>query len=125
MGRVKDEIAINGHKWWALFDSGARNTYVTPAVAKANIRTKLKNVYEVHLGGQAHRFRESVIFEGTIHGKPIFTDAFVIDELGKDEKGKPIDVLFGALAMQKWGIELNLKQEKLDMTHYSKEFLEF
>ncbi len=49
----------------------------------------------------------------------------VVDEIGPDEEGKPIEVLFGALAMQQWGIRLVLDQEKLDMSHYSKDFLEF
>jgi hypothetical protein len=49
----------------------------------------------------------------------------IIDEIGKDEDGKPIEVLFGALAMQQWGIRLVLAEERLDLTHYPKEFVEF
>ena len=49
----------------------------------------------------------------------------MIDEIGKDEDGRPIDILFGALAMQQWGIRPIPDDEKLDMTHYSKEFVEF
>jgi hypothetical protein len=33
-------------------------------------------------------------------GHPISTHALVIDEIGKDENGTPIEILFGALAMQ-------------------------
>jgi len=33
--------------------------------------------------------------------------------------------LIGALTMQEWGIKLDLEGEKLDMTHYPKEFVEF
>ena len=43
----------------------------------------------------------------------------------KDEEGKPIEVLFGALAMKQWGIRLNPAEEKLDLSHYPKEFVEF
>jgi len=43
----------------------------------------------------------------------------------EDEDGKALEVLFGALAMQNWGIRLVLDKEKLDMTHYPKEFVEF
>ena len=53
------------------------------------------------------------------------THARVVDEIGKDDRDKPIEVLFGALAMQEWGIELDLKNERLDMTHYPTEFVEF
>ena len=49
----------------------------------------------------------------------------VLDEIGKDEEGKPIEVLFGALAMQQWGIRPIPGKATLDMSHYSKDFLEF
>ena len=49
----------------------------------------------------------------------------VIDEIGSDENGTPIGILFGALAMQQWGIRLIPEQDKLDMSHYPEEFVEF
>ena len=49
----------------------------------------------------------------------------VIDRIGDGEEGKPVEILFGALAMQQWGIRPLPDQEKLDMLHYPKEFLEF
>lgn len=49
----------------------------------------------------------------------------VIDEIGHDEEGKTIDILFGALAMQQWGIRLMPKEERLDMTYYPEEFVEY
>ena len=49
----------------------------------------------------------------------------VLDKIGLDEEGKPIEVLFGALAMQEWGIRLIPEHEKLDMSHYPTEFVEF
>ncbi len=33
MGRVRENIEINGRQCWTLFDTGARNTYVVPEVA--------------------------------------------------------------------------------------------
>ena len=44
---------------------------------------------------------------------------------GRDEDGKPIEILFGALAMQQWGIKLNPPDEELDLTNYPDEFVEF
>ncbi|MBI2191608.1 MAG: hypothetical protein HYU36_06465 [Planctomycetes bacterium] len=55
----------------------------------------------------------------------ISTHARVVDRIGRDEEGKPVEVLFGALAMQEWGIRLVPEEEKLDLTHYPKEFVEF
>jgi hypothetical protein len=49
----------------------------------------------------------------------------VIDEIGKDGEGKDIEVLLGALAMQQWGIRPVPDEERLDLTHYPKEFVEF
>jgi hypothetical protein len=60
-----------------------------------------------------------------IDGYPVQTHARVLDEIGRDEDGKPIEVVFGALAMQEWGIRLDLPGEQLDLTHYPKEFVEF
>ena len=49
----------------------------------------------------------------------------MIEEIGNDEDGKPIEILFGALAMQQWGIRLMPAEEKLDLSHYPEEFVEF
>ncbi len=49
----------------------------------------------------------------------------VIDDIGDDEDAKPIEVLFGALAMQQWGIRLVPEEDRLDLTHYPKQFVEF
>jgi hypothetical protein len=49
----------------------------------------------------------------------------VIEEIGKDEDGNPIEILFGALARQQWGIRLNPAEEKLDLSRYPEEFVEF
>jgi hypothetical protein len=47
----------------------------------------------------------------------------VIDEIGQDEEGKPIEILFGALAMQQWGIRPVPDEERLDLTHYPSDAL--
>ena len=56
---------------------------------------------------------------------PIRGHARVLDKIGIDEDGKRIDVLIGALTMQEWGIRPIPDEERLDMTHYPKEFVEF
>lgn len=63
--------------------------------------------------------------EAQVEGRPISTHVMVVDKLGRDEDGKSIEILFGALAMQQWGIRPVPDEEKLDMTHYPVEFLEF
>jgi len=57
----------------------------------------------------------SALLEAEIQGNPISTHALVVDQVGKDEDGKPIEILFGALAMQQWGIRPIPDEERLDM----------
>lgn len=68
---------------------------------------------------------QAAVLVGEIDGKPFHTEAMVIDRIGNDEEEKAIEVLFGALAMQQWGIRLIPEQEKLDLSHYPTEFTEF
>ncbi len=125
MGRIRQMIHIDGRDAWTLFDSGARNTYVVPAVAAKLATTKLPRATQTRLGGEVKSSSVAAVLVGEIEGKPFHTEAMVVDRIGTDEDGKPIDVLFGALAMQQWGIRLVPETESLDLSHYPSEFLEF
>jgi hypothetical protein len=125
MGRVKEDIDVKGQKFWTLFDAGARNTYVVPKVAALLATSQMAKPFRSSLGGKVHEATQAAVLDAEIEGCRISTHAMVLDEIGKDEEGRPIDVLFGALAMQQWGIRPIPDKEKLDMSHYSKEFLEF
>jgi len=122
MGRIRQMINVHGRKSWTLFDSGARRTYVVPAVASVLTTAEL---IRTALGRTVQESNETALLEAEIEGLPISTHAMVIDHIGKDDDGKPIEVLFGALAMQEWGIRLIPEHEKLDMSHYPSEFVEF
>ena len=125
MGRIRELIQVNSKKCWTFFDSGAQNTYVVPSVAAHLTTIKLSKTFRSALGGHVKRATEAALLDAEIEGKKIFTNAMVIDEIGNDEDGRPIEILFGALAMQQWGIRLVLNEERLDLTHYPKEFVEF
>ncbi len=125
MGRVREHIKVNGKKFWTLFDTGARNTYVVPRVAAQLVTSKLHEPFRSTLGGEIKESKQDAILEATVQGHRVSTLAMVIDRIGKDEAGKSIDVLFGALAMQNWGIRPVPDEEKLDLSHYPKEFVEF
>jgi len=125
MGRIRQIINVNGRKCWTLFDTGARNTYVIPEVATLLTISKTKKPFRSAIGGAVRETTETALLEAEIEGRRISTHAMVIDEIGNDEDGKSIEILFGALAMQQWGIRLNPEQEKLDLTHYPEEFVEF
>jgi len=125
MGRIRQMIDIHGRESWTLFDSVARNTYIIPDVASVLVTSDLAEPFRTALGGEVRETTKTALLEGKLEGLPISTHAMVIDEIGQDDDGKPIEILFGALAMQQWGIRLIPEKEKLDLSHYPKEFVEF
>lgn len=125
MGRIRENIRVNGRKCWTLFDTGARNTYIVPAVAALAVTKKLSKPFRSALGGKLQKTNTGAFLEAQVQRHKIFTHAMVVDEIGEDEDGKPIEILFGALAMQQWGIRPVPDEERLDLTHYPREFVEF
>jgi hypothetical protein len=125
MGRVRQAIDIDGTKCWTFFDTGARNTYVTSSVAQLLKTSTTPDIIRTALGGAVKETRTAALLEARIEGRPISTHALVLDQIGTDEEGVPIEILFGALAMQQWGIRLIPEKEALDLSHYPSEFVEF
>ena len=125
MGRVRDYIEVENRNYWTLFDSGARNTYVTREVAKDLVGWDLPQRQPSALGGKTHQVSRMCALIARIQNHWVQTHARIVDEIGRDDRDKPIEVLFGALAMQEWGVELDLQNERVDMTHYPTEFVEF
>lgn len=125
MGRIKEHIDINGKKYWALFDTGARNTYIVKDAA-ANLQIfDLPEPNPVSLGGKIHNVVKCCYMVCKIEGYNVTVLARILDDIGTDEDDKKIEILIGALAMQEWGIRLIPEKEMLDMSHYPKEFIEF
>jgi hypothetical protein len=125
MGRIRQMIKVNGRQFWTLFDTGARNTYIVPAVAQLLTTSKAPQPIRSALGGEVKQTDTMALLQAEIQGHPISTHAMVVDRIGCDEEGKAIEILFGALAMQQWGIRLVPDEEKLDLSHYPREFVEF
>ena len=125
MGRVREHIKVNGRTFWTLFDTGARNTYVVPKVASFLATSKLSKLFRSALGGTIKKTTKAVVLNAQVQGHKVSTHAMVVDEIGNDENGRAIEVLFGALAMQQWGIRPVPDEERLDLTHYPKAFVEF
>lgn len=118
-------IKVDGRDCWTLFDTGARNSYVVPTVATVLTTSQISHPIRTALGGEVKESNTRAILEAEIEGRFISTHAMVIDRIGNDEDGKAIEVLFGALAMQQWGIRPIPDEEKLDLSHYPEEFVEF
>jgi hypothetical protein len=125
MGRIFGVIQVDRKRCRTLFDSGATNTYVAVEVAKGLPRKRLPVPRPTGIGGKLRQATEVCLLMGKLEGKPIEVDAYVLDEIGRDENGRPIEILFGALAMQKWNIVILPKEERLDLSHYPEEFIEF
>ena len=125
MGRVRQAIHVHGRTCWTLFDTGPRNTYVIPAVARILQTSPTPRTIRTALGGAVKETTTAALLEAEIEGRQISTHALVIDEIGKDEDGAAIEILFGALAMQQWGVRLMRDEEVLDLSHYPEEFVEF
>ncbi len=125
VGRIRQMIKVDGRQFWTMFDTGARNTYVVPEVAQLLTTSKAPHPFRSALGGQAHQTDTTALLQAEIEGHQISTHAMVVDQIGADEDGKAIDILFGALAMQQWGIRPVPDKEMLDLSHYPDEFVEF
>ena len=125
MGRIRQIIKVDGQECWTLFDTGARNTYVIPSVARVLKTLPTPRTIRTALGGGVKETNTEAVLHAEIEGRPISTYALVIEQIGNDENGKPIEILFGALAMQQWGIRPVPDEERLDLTNYPEEFVEF
>ena len=125
MGRVRAEVVVNGRNCWALFDTGARNTYVVQDLTPVLPTFELERVEPVSLGGKIHEVTQECRLICLVEGLPVRTLARVLEEIGEDEEGRRIEILLGALAMQEWGIRPIPDEERLDMTHYPREFVEY
>ncbi len=125
MGRIGEHIKVNGRKFWTLFETGAKNTYIVPKVAALLATSKLSKPLRSSLGGGVKKATQAALLIAEVQGHRISTNAMVIDEIGEDEDGKSIEVLSGALAMQQWGIRPVPDEDRLNLTHYPKVFVEF
>ena len=125
MGHVRLNIKVKRRSCWTMFDTGSRNTYVNRDVAKLLPTFNAPEPRKVGLGGAVRTITRTAILKAKVDGHTVDTNAWVVDDIGKDEEGKPIEILFGALAMQQWGIRPIPDEERLDLTHYPAAFVEY
>lgn len=125
--RIYDTLVVNGASLHAIFDPGAQNSYITKsALTKLHLQPQpIGYTYRVGLGGKKQKIKEEASFLGKLHGFSLHLRPYLIDALGKSEEGKEIDLLFGILDMEKWGVELDIEHKKLDLSYLRKEFVEF
>jgi hypothetical protein len=123
--RVCREIEIGRTTCRALFDTEARNTYVTPSAARLLPTSKTPATIRATIGGKVYETNTTAILDARIDEHPVSTLAWVVDEIGRDQNGAAIEVLFGTLAMRQWGVRVIPDEQRLDLTHYPDVFVEF
>jgi len=95
-------------------------------VASLLLTIELDKPQPIALGGERYQVKQGCHLTCLVEGLPVWTHARVLKEIGTDEDGRRrIEVLIGALTMQEWGIRPVPDEERLDMSHYPKEFIEF
>jgi hypothetical protein len=123
--RVRERIKVDGRECWTLFDTGVRSTYVLNVVADKRGTMATFHPIRTALGGSVKETTRTALLQAEVQGHPVSTHALVVDEIGEDEDGRRIEILFGALAMRQWGIHPVPDEDRLDLSHYPEEFVEF
>lgn len=122
--RARGLIKVDGRECWTLFDTGVRSTYVVNTVADKHGTVQTRHPIRTAVSGSVKETTRTALLQGEVQGHPVSTHALVVDEIGKDEDGRRIEVLFGALAMRRWGIRPVPGEGRLDLSHYPEEFTE-
>jgi hypothetical protein len=125
MGRVRRNVSIDGRDCWTLFDPCALNSYVVSDCVGKMPRWNLPRPESVGMGGKWHRISSECRLVAEVEGHPVRVVARIVDRIGKDEEKRRIEMIFGALAMEEWGINIDTKNKQLDFRNYRKEFVEF
>jgi len=119
------EIEIEGKRAIALFDTGSMHTYVREHLLIGIPSWTILKPYRVAIGGKSIEVQKIYHVNGRIEGLDFDTEVLPIDEIGKIN-GQNIDVIIGALTMEKWEILVNPKDGTLDLSGLKRrEFTEF
>ncbi len=128
MGRLLQDVTIEGKNKKAIFDTGSVVSYITKdALPDCAVCIDVHPI-EARLAGKTHRLTKRCFIPSKINGQKFEFDAFIIDTLGKiQEKGNiELDILIGAATMEEWAINLNPKDQTIDLSGLKRrEFLSF
>jgi hypothetical protein len=123
--RITKEIEIEGKRVWALFDTGALHSYIERALLTKAAKIDVPQPYRVGLGGRMIEVKELFLTSAKIDGLWFDIEAVCADRLGRVD-GRDIDVIIGALTMEKWEMVLDPKKNEIDLSGLKRrEFTEF
>jgi hypothetical protein len=124
VSRTFVEIEIEGRRAYALFDTGSMRSYIRREFS-SDVKRRI-TPFDVGFGGRIYRITEVCLVECAIDGLPFDIEAHPVEDLGFDERGRRIDAIIGALAMEKWALTPNPKTGEIDLTALKKrEFTEY
>jgi hypothetical protein len=123
MARTFKKIKIEDKELFVLFDTGSFRSYIKKDFA-SNVRQKVPP-FKVGLGGYSFEIDESCLLNCEIEGLGFDIKAHPIEKIG-NERGREIDAIIGATAMEEWGLIPDPRTGKIDLTVLRKrEFMEF
>ena len=124
MGRTFKNMRLEGKEAFVLFDTGSLRSYVTQEFAS---KTRWKTVpFEVGLGGRSFEVNEACGLNCVLEGLGFDIKAHPVEKLGKDERGREVDAIIGATAMEEWGLIPDPRTGEIDLTALrNREFTEF
>lgn len=122
---MREMIKVDGRECWTLFGTGARTTYVILEGAHILTTSETPRPIRTALGGSIKETTQTALLEAEIEGRLISAHAMVVDDIRTDQDGRRVEILSGALAIQQWGIRPIPNEEKLDLSHYPEQFIEF
>lgn len=110
MTRPLVEVAIDGKKLHAVFDTGAWRSYIRSDLAQ-EFQIAPVQPFEVRLGGATFKVEEGRLVSGLIkdtEGRAYqFSHVlFPAPDLG-EEAGQRVDLFFGAVLLEDWGTIIN------------------
>lgn len=86
----------------------------------------MRKPVSVGLEGQVLSLRAICLVEAYLEGEPFNFQAYPIHRIGRDETGREIDILIGATAMEQWGLTLDPRTGRIDLSRLKRrEFTEY
>jgi len=125
MPRVIKGIEIEGQPATALFDTNALYSFVSSRFVRCVTTSAMVPPVRVSLGDRRIEIQTYCLVQGTIEGLSFFTDAAVVDDLGRAD-GQVLDAIIGARSMAQWEIRVDPRNGSLDLEGLRRrEFTEF
>jgi len=128
MGRILRDVIVEGKPKKTIFDTGSVVSYITKdALPDCAVCIDIPLITS-RVAGSTHKLTRRCFISGKLDGKHFDFDAFVIDKLGKvyEKQNTELDILIGAATMEEWAINVNPKEQTIDLTGLKRrEFLSF